>query len=95
KFDVTLVVETQKSSTVDIVFHPTGATTAVTVKDVTPIVTTDTAALGYTLDNSRIEQLPINGRNVLNLMATVPGMSLDSSGNLRTFGGRIGTHDVL
>jgi hypothetical protein len=95
KFEVTVVVETQKSSTVDIVFRPTGTTTAVTVNDATPILTTDTAALGYTLDNTRIEQLPINGRNVLNLLTTVPGVTFDSSGNLRTFGGRIGTHDVL
>jgi hypothetical protein len=68
---------------------------AVTVQDVTPIVTTDTASLGYTLEHARIEQLPINGRNVMNLMNTVPGVTFDSNGNLRTFGGRIGTHDVL
>jgi hypothetical protein len=95
KFDVTVVVETQKSSTVDIVFRPTGTLTAVTVNDVSPVVTTDTASLGYTLDNARIEQLPINGRNVLNLLTTVPGVTFDRDGNLRTFGGRIGTHDVL
>ena len=66
-----------------------------TVQDVTPVVTTDTASMGHTLEHARIEQLPINGRNVMNLMATVPGVTFDNGGNLRTFGGRIGTHDVL
>jgi hypothetical protein len=95
KFDATVAVETQKSATVDITFQPAGTKVAVTVQDVTPVVTTDTASMGYTLEHARIEQLPINGRNVMNLMNTVPGVTFDNGGNLRTFGGRIGTHDVL
>src|ERR1019366_7173895 len=88
-------VETQQSATVDITFQPAGTQTSVTVQAVTPVATTDTASLGYTLEHTRIEQLPINGRNVMNLMYTVPGVMFDNGGNLRTFGGRIGTHDVL
>ena len=43
-------------------------------------LTTDTATLSYTLDRTRIEQLPINGRNVGNLLATVPGFTSGSDG---------------
>ena len=95
QFDATVVVDTQRSANVDITFQPAGTKVAVTVQDVTPIVTTDTASMGHTLELTRIEQLPINGRNVMNLMNTVPGVTFDNGGNLRTFGGRIGTHDVL
>src|SRR5271157_1167070 len=95
KFEATLQVQTQESASVTITFQPAGTKTTVEVKDVTPVLTTDTASLGYTLERTRIEQLPINGRNVMTLMNTVPGVTFDSDGNLRTFGGRVGTHDVV
>ena len=95
KFEATLQVQTQASATVDITLQPAGTKVTVEVQDVTPIVVSDTASLGYTLERTRIEQLPINGRNVMNLMNTVPGVTFDSDGNLRTFGGRVGTHDVV
>ena len=48
-----------------------------------------------TLEVKRIEELPLNGRNVLSLLATVPGTTpSDSNGNFRTFGKAVGTHDV-
>jgi len=95
KFEATVEVQTQQSATVEITLQPAGTQTTVTVQDVTPVVTTDTASLGYTLERARIEQLPINGRNVMTLMNTVPGVTFDSDGNLRTFGGRVGTHDIV
>ena len=51
------------------------------MQDVTPVVTTDTASMGYTLEHARIEQLPING-HVMTLMDTVPGVTFDNGGNL-------------
>lgn len=49
----------------------------------------------HTLERQRIEQLPLNGRSIWNLLQTVPGMTTDSSGNLHVYGLRQGTHDVL
>ena len=95
KFEATVRVQTQESASVPITFLPAGTKTTVEVQDVTPVVTTDTASLGYTLDRARIEQLPIDGRNVMTLMNTVPGVTFDTDGNLRTFGGRVGTHDIV
>jgi len=95
KFEATVEVQTQRSATVEITLAPAGTQTLVTVQDVTPIVATDTGSLESTLERTRIEQLPINGRNVMNLMNTVPGVTFDSDGNLRTFGGRVGTHDIV
>ena len=95
KYEGTFAVQTQQSATIDIVLRPAGTSTVVSVQDATPLVTTDSPALGHTLERQRIEQLPINGRNIMNLMNTVPGVTFDTNGDLRTFGTRTGTHDVI
>lgn len=94
KFEATLTVRVSLSETVDIVLRPATTQVQVMVADVTPLIVTDTSSLGHTLERSRIEQLPINGRNVMNLLNTVPGIALDSNGSVRTYGARVGTHDV-
>ncbi len=94
KWENTLMVRVQVSQTVDVVLRPATVQTQVEVQDVTPVVVTDTASLGATLERRRIEQLPINGRNVMNLLTTIPGIAFDSGGNIRTYGVRVGTHDV-
>src|SRR5207245_2716034 len=66
-------------------------TTLITVKDATPLVTVDTTSLGMVLEHRRIEQLPINGRNIANLLIGLPGMEGDS----RAFGMRRGAHDFF
>jgi hypothetical protein len=93
-FDASLTVQTQVSATVEIVLHPSGTETIVTVEDVTPVLKTDTPTMSHTLERTRIEQLPINGRNVMNLLTTVPGLTFEGS-SVRVFGTRVGTHDVL
>ena len=80
--------------TIDITLQPASTQTVVTVQDVTPMLTTDTAAMSHTLERTRIEQLPINGRSVMNLLATVPGITSGSDG-VRVFGTRVGTFDVI
>lgn len=94
KFEATVTVQTQQSANISITLQPSGTQTVVTVQDVTPIVTTDGSTLGNTLERTRIEQLPINGRNVINLLNTIPGLAQDTGGSWRTFGTRVGTHDV-
>jgi hypothetical protein len=94
KFEATLTVQTQQSANIAITLQPASAQTVITVQDVTPIVTTDSPTLGNTLERTRIEQLPINGRNVINLLNTIPGLAQDTNGSWRTFGTRVGTHDV-
>ncbi|MGH9719511.1 MAG: TonB-dependent receptor [Bryobacteraceae bacterium] len=68
-----------------------GATaTEVTVAgDVTPLITTNSPTLANVVEHARIEQLPINGRFIQNLIyMTTPG--LESAGGLRVFGIRHG-----
>src|SRR5260370_4184522 len=95
KFEATALVQTQLSATIDIVLKPSGTSTAVSVQDVTPMVITDSPSQIHTLEHTRIDQLPLNGRSIWNLLQTVPGMTTDSNGNLHVYGPRQGTHDVL
>jgi hypothetical protein len=90
KFEARVTVSTQESSVVDVTMLPAGTATTVLVKDVTPMMTTDNPELGHTLERARIEELPINGRNVSLLLNTVPGMS-----GTRSYGVRQGTHDMV
>jgi hypothetical protein len=95
KFEATALVQSQQSTTIDIVLLPSGTQTVVRVEDVTPMVITDSPDQKHTLDHTRIDQLPLNGRSIWNLLQTVPGMTTDSNGNLHVYGLRQGTHDVL
>jgi carboxypeptidase family protein len=67
-----------------------GTVTQVTVAgDVTPLVTTTSPTLANIVERERIEQLPINGRFVTNLIyMTTPG--LEAAGGQRVFGIRNG-----
>src|SRR5262245_57608767 len=46
----------------------------ITVTGVSPLVQTSTSELGTTVDEAQIQQLPLNGRNFVNLTRTVPGV---------------------
>ncbi len=94
KFEATLDVHPQQSATLEITLQPSGTQTIVKVEDVTPVVVTDTATMSHTLERTRIEQLPLNGRSVMSLLQTVPGMISGSDG-WRVFGARVGTFDVI
>jgi hypothetical protein len=90
-FEGSLTAETANSMVVDVTMKVGKTTTEVSVKDVTPIVQTDNATLGGTLQHTQIEQLPINGRTVMTLLEMIPGME----GTGRSFGIRDGSFDVL
>jgi len=90
KFQASLVVQVGQSAVVPVTMK-VGATTAeVSVQEVNPIVQVDNAALGSTLERTRIEQLPLNGRTVMSLLSTVPGME-----GTRSFGIRDASEDVV
>lgn len=90
RFEGNVTVQVQQSEVVDVDLKPGQASAAVSVEDVTPLVAVDNGALGDTLEHTRIEQLPLNGRNVMSLLQTVPGME-----GTRSFGVRDGSEDVV
>src|SRR5713101_3936215 len=78
KFQAELTVQTAQSATLELKLKVATETTLVTVQDATPLVTVDTTSLGNVLERRRIEQLPINGRNIANLLLLIPGMEESS-----------------
>ena len=90
KWEGTLTVQVQQSAVVDVVMKVGEQVTEVTVNDVTPLLTVDNSALGHVLERQRIEQLPINGRQVTNLLNTVPGLE-----GLRAYGMRTGNNEIV
>jgi hypothetical protein len=92
KYEATLTVQVQQSTTADAVMRLASETVTVSVKDITPVTVTDTMSLGHVLDRRGIEQLPINGRNLTNLLVTVPGLD---PAQVRSYGVRQGAHDFI
>lgn len=90
RFAVTLTVQVQEVAVVDAVLSVGETVTTIEVKDVTPVVNGDSPALNHVLERQRIEQLPINGREVSALLQTVPGME----GN-RAYGLRDGSQEFM
>src|ERR1044071_2417237 len=73
KFEGTFAAQVSQSVVVDPVLKAGSTTEHVEVVDVTPMVTTDNPTVRNTLEHARVEQLPINGRNVTTLLSTLPG----------------------
>jgi len=92
KWEGSLTLQVGQTAVVNIALALGSAATEVTVAgDITPLVTTENATLGATLERSRLEQLPINGRMLNTLLtSTVPGA--DSS---RIFGLREQAFDIV
>ncbi|MBL8173725.1 MAG: TonB-dependent receptor [Bryobacterales bacterium] len=61
--------------TIDITLEPGTVTESVQVEGTATTVETAEASLGNVLDSKPIEQLPLNGRNPLHLMALMPGVA--------------------
>ena len=61
--------------TVDVTLEPGAVTETVTVSSTSTAVQTSESSLGNVLDTKPIEQLPLNGRNPLHLMALQPGVA--------------------
>lgn len=95
KLQTSLRVQVQVSTTFDAVLKLGSSETTITVSDVTPVVVNDSPALGHVLERQRIEQLPLNGRSIDNLLVTVPGLESPKPFSLqvRSWGLMAGAHD--
>lgn len=98
KFEASLTVQVQQVAVVDPTLTLGEVTETIDVKDVTPLVTTDNGTIGHVLERQRISQLPINGRSILNLLPTIPGLEAANdfgSDGTRAFGIRQGSHEFV
>lgn len=74
KAQLTLQIGQTAALEVQMKVKSTGSSVTV-MGDVTPLVTTNSATIATTVERSRIEQLPLNGRYIYNLLSvTTPGV---------------------
>ena len=71
-----IVVNVSKVTDLDIVLRPAPLTETVVVTGDAPLVPTTSSTVGEVVDTSRIESLPLNGRQFANLAAIVPGVGI-------------------
>jgi hypothetical protein len=76
-----VLLEVGKEVRVDLTVQPGEQAQTITVTESVPLVETTNATLGGTLNNSDINDLPLNGRNFQSLMGLRPGVMLQPGGS--------------
>jgi hypothetical protein len=75
-----IVIEVGKELRVDLTLQPGDVSQTITISESVPLVETTNATLGGTLSNQTINDLPLNGRNYINLLTLRPGMTVYPGG---------------
>jgi len=97
-WEATMTLQTAQTAVVDATLKVAATSAQVTVAgDVSPLVTTANATLATTIEHERIEQLPLDGRSLHNLILyTIPGAEPGSAtGALRVDGMREGSAEMV
>ena len=76
-----MLLETGGEVKVDVQLTPGEVTQTVTVTEALPLVETSNAELGGTLQSQIVDQLPMNGRNFMNLIQLRPGFTIYPGGS--------------
>jgi hypothetical protein len=79
-------VEPNRNLDIDISLRAAGASEEVTITASQELVDKQSPALGTTVEHKRVEGLPLNGRNVLNLALLQPGVTGANLNTADTFG---------
>lgn len=71
-----LIINVGQTLSIEIPLKVASLTETVTVTGETPLIETTSSSVGGVVDLSRVENLPLNGRQFANLAATIPGVGL-------------------
>jgi hypothetical protein len=82
-----LAVEAGDRARADAHLEPGGTTETITVEATTPLLQADNATVSSTVTEMSVQDLPLNGRNFVQLVQLVPGAN-EGPGNGLTSGGR-------
>src|SRR5262245_22885164 len=69
-----VVVEVQAAVRIDSTLQAGDVNEIVVITAQTPLLQPDTTSLGQIVDSRKVQEMPLNGRNVLNLVSLVPGV---------------------
>src|ERR1700704_3135191 len=75
-----VLLEVGKEVRVDVTVQPGEQNQTITVTEAIPLVETTNATLGGTLNNTDINDMPLNGRNFQNLLSLRPGVTVQPGG---------------
>jgi len=75
-----ILLEVGKEVRVDLSLQPGEVSQTITITEAPPMVETTNATLGGTISNETINELPLNGRNYINLLSLRPGMTVYAGG---------------
>src|ERR1700736_6176764 len=79
-----ILLEVGKDVRIDLSLQPGEQSQTIMVTGEPPMVETTSATLGGTLSNDTINDLPLNGRNYINLLTLRPGMTVYAGGGNET-----------
>jgi hypothetical protein len=85
-----VVLEVQQTARIDFRLTVGAVTQEVTVSGGAPLLNTENATIGTVIENRRIEDLPINGRNFVSLIALSPNVTTGQSSSGALSGQRSG-----
>src|SRR5438045_8815243 len=68
-----IVVEVQQSAKIDVILRIGQANETVEVTSETPLLQSETSSLGQVVEQRKANELPLNGRNIYNLITLSPG----------------------
>ena len=74
-----VVIETAKTSSFDVALEIGEVAQTVDVTSEAPLLEPDTASRGAVIENMRVNELPLNGRNPLNLATLSPGVQFNGN----------------
>ena len=74
-----VVVETARTSTFDVALEVGGVEQTVDVTSEAPLLEPDSASRGAVIENMRVNELPLNGCNPLNLVVLAPGTQFNGN----------------
>ncbi len=77
-------LDVQQVARLDFALEPGQVTEAIEVTTQAPLVESQTSSLGQVIDNKRVLELPLNGRNPLELSRLTPGVNLLATSFLDT-----------
>lgn len=75
-----VALQVQQTARIDFTLAVGELEETVLVAGVSPLLTTENATIGTVIENKRIVELPLNGRNYLQLVALSPNVSADFAG---------------
>ena len=70
-----IVLDAASSRTINLVLKPGAVTESISVEATAEQVITDSGAVDATIDNRKIDQIAMNGRNYYNLLNFIPGVT--------------------